>query len=45
MPPFSQALSDAEIAAVITYIRASFGNRAGEVTLVNLQQYRRGMRE
>jgi mono/diheme cytochrome c family protein len=45
MPPFSQALSDAEVAAVITYIRGSFGNRAGEVTLVTLQQFRGGMRD
>lgn len=45
MPPFSQVLSDAELAAVITYIRGSFGNRAGEVTLVNLQRYRLSARQ
>ncbi|RQR48560.1 cytochrome c [Burkholderia sp. Bp9126] len=31
MPPF-QTLSDAEIAAVATHIRASFGNKAGAVS-------------
>lgn len=31
MPPFAQALSDDDVAAVVTYIRASWGNRAGPV--------------
>jgi cytochrome c oxidase subunit 2 len=31
MQPFKQQLSDAEIAAVITYVRNSWGNKASEV--------------
>jgi len=31
MPPFAQTLSDDEIAAVVSYIRASWGNRGGTV--------------
>jgi len=32
MPPFAQLLSDDEVAAVVTYIRVSWGNRGGAVT-------------
>ncbi|MBO9651506.1 MAG: c-type cytochrome [Variovorax sp.] len=32
MPPFGQFLDDAEIAAVLTYVRGSWGNDAAEVT-------------
>jgi mono/diheme cytochrome c family protein len=32
MPPFGQTLDGRDIAAVSTYIRQSWGNRAGEVT-------------
>lgn len=32
MPPFAQALSDADIAAVVTFIRTAWGNRGGPVT-------------
>lgn len=32
MPPFAQDLSDAEVAAVVTYIRQSWGNRAPAVS-------------
>lgn len=32
MPPFAQSLSDAEIAAVVTYIRTAWGNRGTPVT-------------
>jgi mono/diheme cytochrome c family protein len=32
MPPFAQALSDADIAAAVTYIRTAWGNRGGPVT-------------
>jgi mono/diheme cytochrome c family protein len=32
MPPFAQSLSDADIAAVVTYIRNAWGNRGGPVT-------------
>ncbi|UGQ45456.1 c-type cytochrome [Massilia endophytica] len=31
MPPFAQELTDAQIAAVVTYIRNAWGNRAGAV--------------
>lgn len=32
MPPFAQSLTSAEIADVLTYVRASWGNRAGAVS-------------
>jgi mono/diheme cytochrome c family protein len=32
MPPFAQILSDEEIAAIVTYIRVSWGNHGGVVT-------------
>ncbi len=32
MPPFAQSLSDAEIAAVVTYIRTAWGNHGTPVT-------------
>ena len=32
MPPFAQVLSDAEIAAVVSYIRTSWGNHGAPVT-------------
>jgi len=32
MPPFAQILSDADIAAVVTYIRVSWGNDGQPVT-------------
>jgi mono/diheme cytochrome c family protein len=32
MPPFAQALSDDEVAAVVTYIRTSWGNRGSAVS-------------
>jgi mono/diheme cytochrome c family protein len=32
MPPFAQSLSDDEVAAVVTYIRAAWGNRGTAVT-------------
>jgi mono/diheme cytochrome c family protein len=32
MPPFAQILSDNEVAAVVTYIRTSWGNRGAAVT-------------
>jgi mono/diheme cytochrome c family protein len=31
MPPFAQALSDDDVAAVVTYIRGSWGNKGGPV--------------
>ena len=32
MPPFAQALSDDEVAAVVTYIRAAWGNRGSAIS-------------
>ncbi len=32
MPPFAQVLSDREVAAVVTYIRVSWGNHGAAVT-------------
>jgi mono/diheme cytochrome c family protein len=32
MPSFKEKLSDAEIAAVLSYIRSNFGNSAGKIT-------------
>ena len=32
MPPFAQTLSDNEVAAVVTYIRAAWGNRGTAVS-------------
>ncbi|WUR12618.1 cytochrome c [[Empedobacter] haloabium] len=32
MPDFSASLSDADIAAVLTYVRSSWGNGAGALT-------------
>jgi mono/diheme cytochrome c family protein len=32
MPPFAQVLSDEEIAAVVTYIRVTWGNHGSVVT-------------
>ena len=37
MPPFAQTLKDDELAAVITYIRNSWGNRASEVKALEAQ--------
>jgi mono/diheme cytochrome c family protein len=36
MPPFAQTLKDDELAAVITYVRNSWGNRGSSVTLRGL---------
>ncbi len=40
MPPWKGQLSDAEIAAVLTYVRSSFGNSGGAVTAEEVQQAR-----
>jgi mono/diheme cytochrome c family protein len=36
MPPFAHVLSDAEVAAVVTYIRGSWGNSAAPVSTVEV---------
>lgn len=40
MPPFSPVLNDTEAAAVISYVRASWGNAAPEVTAAQVNRYR-----
>ncbi|MBK6866380.1 MAG: c-type cytochrome [Burkholderiales bacterium] len=40
MPPFTQLLSDAEIAAVLSHIRASWGNQAPEVSPLDVHTMR-----
>ena len=40
MPPFALVLSDADVAAVLTYIRGSWGNRAGTVSELDVAQQR-----
>jgi mono/diheme cytochrome c family protein len=40
MAPMGAAMSDADLAAVLTYIRSSWGNPAGEVTADNVKSIR-----
>ncbi|PSC06320.1 alcohol dehydrogenase [Alsobacter soli] len=40
MPPFAQTLSDNEVAAVVTYIRTSWGNRGAAVAAAEANQLR-----
>jgi mono/diheme cytochrome c family protein len=40
MPPFGPALSDNDVAAVVTYIRNSWGNAAGDVSPLQVKQAR-----
>lgn len=40
MPPFAQQLSDEDIAAVLTYVRNSWGNRAPAVSPADVGRYR-----
>jgi mono/diheme cytochrome c family protein len=40
MPPFYQELSDEQVAAVVTYIRQSWGNTASPVWSVDVQKWR-----
>jgi len=40
MPPYSQVLDDAEVAAVVSYVRASWGNAARMVTAPEVNRYR-----
>ena len=44
MPPFAQALSDSELALLLTYLRGAWGNRAGEVSELEAVRYRGGSR-
>jgi mono/diheme cytochrome c family protein len=40
MPPYSHLLNDEEVAAVVSYLRASWGNRAPPVTGAQVNRYR-----
>jgi len=40
MPPFAHVLEDEEVAQVVTYVRASWGNQAGTVTAAQVNPYR-----
>jgi mono/diheme cytochrome c family protein len=40
MPPFIQSLGEADIAAVLTYVRRSWGNAGTAVTAFDVQRYR-----
>lgn len=40
MPPWGGALKDAELAAVASYVRASFGNRAAPITAATVARLR-----
>ena len=41
MPPFAQTLSDDEVAAVVTYIRAAWGNRGSAVSARQANELRK----
>jgi mono/diheme cytochrome c family protein len=45
MPPFAPTLSDADVAAVLSYIRSSWGNRAAPLSEVDVGQQRAATRE
>ena len=40
MPPFFQRLSTSDVAAVLTYVRASWGNGAAAVSANDVERYR-----
>jgi mono/diheme cytochrome c family protein len=40
MPPYSHELNDAQVAAVLTYVRASWGNAAPPVSTPDVNRYR-----
>ena len=40
MPPFGPVMDDAEVAAVVTYLRASWGNDAPAVSALEVNKYR-----
>lgn len=40
MPPYRTLLTDVEVAAVASFIRQSWGNQAGAVTVLNVQRVR-----
>jgi mono/diheme cytochrome c family protein len=40
MPPFTQALDDAELAAVLSFVRNAWGNRASALSAPDVSRYR-----
>jgi mono/diheme cytochrome c family protein len=40
MPPFAHAMSDGDIAAVVTYIRTAWGNRGAPVNAREVNELR-----
>jgi mono/diheme cytochrome c family protein len=40
MPPYGHLLGDDEVAAIVTYVRASWGNRAPPVSSTQVNRYR-----
>ena len=40
MPPYFHVLKDADVAAVVTYVRASWGNAGTPVSTVDVERYR-----
>ncbi|OJX05069.1 MAG: hypothetical protein BGO72_14965 [Burkholderiales bacterium 70-64] len=40
MPPFTQALDDAQLAAVLSYVRNAWGNRAAPLSSADVGRYR-----
>ncbi len=44
MPPYRLQLSDADVAAVLSFIRSSWGNQAAEVSTLDVSQARSGTR-
>ena len=40
MPPFSHVLDDAEVAAVLTYVRGAWGNAGAPVSALEVNRYR-----
>ncbi|MCJ0762405.1 c-type cytochrome [Variovorax terrae] len=45
MPPYALVLSDADLAAVLTHVRNAWGNRAPEVTELQVNRYRTTSRQ
>ncbi len=44
MPPFGQSMSDQDVAAVVTFIRQSWGNQASTVSLPEVRRVRESVR-
>ena len=40
MPPFATVLSDNEVAALLTFLRASWGNQAAPVSALEVSRFR-----